>query len=93
MSRQNDRDGIEEYGSRLYLCWFIADLLISVASLIRMMGWNEVEIEMKNVNKNRPKLKLISKKEIELIREYNSLDIKFYNLVYNKYLTEYSLQT
>lgn len=59
----------------------LSHLSMSVAALTKKMGWYDVKIQAKNVNKHKPDIQLISKAHLDIIHQYNSLDIKFYKLI------------
>ncbi len=53
----------------------------SIGLLTRKMNWNPVVIERTNATKNKPDIENLPKKTLDLIRNYNALDIKLYNLM------------
>ncbi len=68
----------------------VSHLSNSIAALIKIMGWKNVEVERKNVTKNKPDIQSMTEKTIDIIRTYNSLDMKFYDLIYNMFLASLS---
>jgi hypothetical protein len=60
---------------------FFSSLLESVDLLLHQMNWRPIEVANTNPTKNKPDRSNVSKVTLDLIRKYNMLDIKFYNLM------------
>lgn len=77
---------LENIDSHYAFFGFFSNLKESVDLLIKKMNWEECNIPVLNVTLNKPFKCDFTDKDLDVIKEYNQLDMKLYSLLMVKYL-------